>query len=286
MRFRTEIESIKAGLELGHADKMVLLGSCFTDEVGSRLAADGFDVCANPFGALYNPMSICRCIDRILSGEAYSEADLTSGPRGYHCLDYATRYSGADIAALLGVLNDDASRLRESLCAGPTVFLTFGTAYVYRLRKGGRVVGNCHKFPAGEFDRRLLSVDEIVAAVSDSLHRMREAGVRRVVFTVSPIRHVADGLHGNTVSKAVLHLAVERLCAEWGSFVSYFPAYEMMIDDLRDYRFYAADMKHPSDVAVDYIYEFFSNTYFNADTRREAVEYRRQYKASLHRPIL
>ena len=102
MRFRTEIESIKACFELGHADKMVLLGSCFTDEVGSRLAADGFDVCANPFGALYNPMSICRCIDRILSGEAYSEADLTSGPRGYHCLDYATRYSGADIAALLG----------------------------------------------------------------------------------------------------------------------------------------------------------------------------------------
>lgn len=148
------------------------------------------------------------------------------------------------------------------------------------------MVGNCHKFPAGDFDRRLLSVDEIVAAVSDSLHRMREAGVRRVVFTVSPIRHVADGLHGNTVSKAVLHLAVDRLCAEWGSFVSYFPAYEMMIDDLRDYRFYAADMKHPSDVAVDYIYEFFSNTYFNADTRRGAVEYRRQYKASLHRPIL
>ena len=265
---------------------MVLLGSCFTDEVGSRLAADGFDVCANPFRALYNPMSICRCIDRILSGEAYSEADLTSGPRGYHCLDYATRYSGADIAALLGVLNDDASRLRESLCAGPTVFLTFGTAYVYRLREDGRLVGNCHKFPAGDFDRRLLSVDEIVAAVSDSLHRMRDAGVRRVVFTVSPIRHVADGLHGNTVSKAVLHLAVERLCAEWDGFVSYFPAYEMMIDDLRDYRFYAADMKHPSDVAVDYIYEFFSHTYFNADTRREAVEYRRQYKASLHRPIL
>ncbi len=265
---------------------MVLLGSCFTDEVGSRLAADGFDVCANPFGALYNPMSICRCIARILSGEAYSEADLTSGPRGYHCLDYATRYSGADIAALLGVLNDDASRLREALCAGPTVFLTFGTAYVYHLREDGRVVGNCHKFPAGVFDRRLLSVDEIVAAVSDSLHRMRDAGVRRVVFTVSPIRHVADGLHGNTVSKAVLHLAVEQLCAEWDGFVSYFPAYEMMIDDLRDYRFYAADMKHPSDVAVDYIYEFFSHTYFNADTRREAVEYRRQYKASLHRPIL
>lgn len=286
MRFRTEIEPLRAPFGLSHADRMVMLGSCFTDEIGSRLAADGFDVCANPFGALYNPLSICRCIDRMLDGTPYTASDLIDGPRGVHCLDYATRYSGTDPATVLDSLNADADRLRGALAGSPVVFLTFGTAYVYRLRSDGRVVGNCHKFPASDFDRSLLDVDTIVEAVGRTAERLRLAGAARMVFTVSPIRHVADGLHGNTVSKAVLHLAVERLCGGSDGFASYFPAYEIMIDDLRDYRFYASDMKHPSDVAVDYIYEFFSHTYFDAATRREAESRRRRYKASLHRPIL
>ena len=161
----------------------------------------------------------------------------------------------------------------------PVVFITLGTAYVFERADNGEVVGNCHKFPASFFKRRRLSLAEATSAITD-IRTILESVAEAVIFTVSPIRHTSDGLHGNNLSKATLLLA----CDAAG--VDYFPAYEALIDDLRDYRFYAADMKHPAPGPGDYIYELFSDTYFDAETLDRARQCRRDFMASRHRPIL
>lgn len=284
MKFRTEIEAVKSTYRIRHGEPVLMLGSCFTDNIGARLDIDGFDVCHNPLGPLYNPVSIAACIGRALKKYRYSGADLTEGPNGYHCLDYASRYSGSDPEAIVSHVNDDFSAVAERLGrpGANTLIITFGSAFVFE--RHGEVVGNCHKFPASEFCRRLLSVSEItelwtslIASLPDNIH---------IIFTVSPIRHLADGLHGNTISKSTLLLAVEQICRSHAGRAEYFPSYEIMVDDLRDYRFYAADMKHPSDVAVDYIYDFFLNTYTTVQTQESAAENRRRYRAGQHRQIL
>ena len=163
-----------------------------------------------------------------------------------------------------------------------TLIVTFGSAFVFE--RGGTVVGNCHKFPAKEFDRRRVDVDEIVTVWAELIDSLPDKV--RIIFTVSPIRHLADGLHGNQLSKATLLLAIDRLRSLYPDKTLYFPSYEIMLDYLRDYRFYAADMKHPSDVAADYIYEIFCGSYMTTATRDEALECRRRYRASQHRQIL
>ena len=235
MKFRTEIEPVKTRHSIGIDQPLLMLGSCFTDNVGQRLAIDGFDVLHNPLGPLYNPMSLARCIRRAFAGQYYTEADLVPGPRGWHCLDYASRYSGEDATELLRRLNRDFGTVVDRL-ANPrlhTLIVTFGSSYVFE--RQGTVVGNCHKFPATEFRRRRLSVKEIVdtwATIIGSLPDNID-----IIFTVSPIRHLADGLHGNEVSKATLLLALEELYPHYPLRAGYFPSYEIMLDDLRDYRF-------------------------------------------------
>ena len=282
MKFRTEIEPVKTGHEIHHGDSVLLLGSCFTDNIGERLAIDGFNAVYNPLGPLYNPLSIARCLKAALSHKRYDATDLTAGPRGSHCLDYASRYSGEDRESLLKKINEDFVRVTGAVENLHTLIVTFGSAFVFE--RGGTVVGNCHKFPAKEFDRRRVDVDEIVTVWAELIDSLPDKV--RIIFTVSPIRHLADGLHGNQLSKATLLLAIDRLRSLYPDKTLYFPSYEIMLDDLRDYRFYAADMKHPSDVAADYIYEIFCGSYMTTATRDEALECRRRYRASQHRQIL
>lgn len=289
MRFRTELAPYKAPFGIGHDEPVLLLGSCFSDSVGERLGHDGFDVLANPFGALYNPLSIENCLRRAVEERAYTAYDLRPGPRGFHCLDYATRFSGADAEAVLADVEGVRASVAEVLKRKPVVIVTLGTAYVFYEKETGMAVGNCHKFPAEYFERRRLPVPSAAASVERMLEILNAAGCRKVVFTVSPIRHLADGLHGNQLSKATLHLAIDSALADGvpvGMAADYFPAYEALVDDLRDYRFYAADMKHPSEVAVDYIYGLFSDAYFDAATRAAAVAARAAARRSAHRPIL
>ena len=286
MRFRTEIEIRPSDWGISHTTPVVMLGSCFTDEVGARLEADGFDVLRNPFGPLYNPLSLVRCLTRATALDSYGIEDLVEGPRGFHCLDYASRYSGPDADALLREINATQKSLHDALLRKPVVVLTLGSAFVYAMVENGRVVGNCHKFPADRFARRLASVEELCAALDGAARSLVELGVEHIIVTVSPIRHLADGLHGNTLSKSTLQLASAMLEERCGGVAAYFPSYEIMLDDLRDYRFYASDMKHPSEVAVDYIYEKFSDTFFSRQTRAEAIEARKRHLAACHRQIL
>lgn len=284
MKFRTEIEAVKSNHRISISQRVLMLGSCFTDNIGSRLDMDGFKVIHNPLGPLYNPVSIANCIKRALGRQYYSADELVQGPNGYHCLDYASRYSGDNRDEVTDHVNRDFGNVAESIDNPDlqTLVITFGSAFVFE--RHGAVVGNCHKFPAPEFERRLLSVSEIVGLWSSIIESLPTN--IHIIFTVSPIRHLADGLHGNEISKATLLLAVDQLCTSYAGRAEYFPSYEIMIDDLRDYRFYASDMKHPSEVAVDYIYDFFLNTYTTRQTQDEAAENRRRYRASQHRQIL
>lgn len=275
MEFRTPIEPIRGAKPIDHDDHIVMLGSCFTTGIGERLDHDGFDVTYNPMGALYNPATIANAVTRAMNGKLYTPDELVCYNGQYHCLDFPTKYTSADADSLLEHVNSDLLALGQKLREASVWIITFGTARVYEFTDGGQIVGNCHKLPGTMFTRRLMSVDEIAATWQPIV-----AG-RRVIFTVSPIRHVADTLHGNQLSKSTLLLAVDRLDS-----AEYFPSYEIILDDLRDYRFYAADMKHPSDVAVDYVYERFGETYFSAGTKIKAMEKHKEYLRSAHRPIL
>lgn len=286
MRFRTEIELRPSEWKIDHNAPVVMLGSCFTDEIGERMEHDGFEVVHNPFGPLYNPLSLANCIGRAAQAKVYTAADLTVGPRGFHCLDYAMRFSGPDATVLLEEINNVQTLLGSAIERASVAVLTLGSAFVFDIAATGKVAGNCHKFPADAFRRRLLGVDESAAALSRCVESLVSAGVGHVLFTVSPIRHLADGLHGNTVSKATLHLAVEEVCALHEGRCAYFPSYEILVDDLRDYRFYASDMKHPSVTAVDYIYEKFATAYFSPATQRRCADARRAFLAANHRPVL
>jgi hypothetical protein len=273
MEFRTVIQPLRNAKPIDHSTSIVMLGSCFTDNIGALLCRDGFDVSANPLGVLYNPISIAQVVERALAGKPYTTDDLYRYDGVWHCLDFESRRQSTDADALLSDLNRDFAAFSEKLRAADVWIITFGTAWVFDHLASNKVAGNCHKLPASEFVRRRLSVDEIVKAWQPL------CADRRIIFTVSPIRHLADGLHGNQLSKATLLLATESLD-------EYFPAYEIVCDDLRDYRFYAADMKHPSETAVNYIYNIFEQSYFSRTTVQKAQECRRIFARQNHRPIL
>ena len=225
----------------------LLLGSCFTVEIGSRLRAAGEDATVNPTGNVYNPLSAARTVAILEERRVYTEDDLIENQGLWRSLDHHTRLAAPTPAEALGRINASVRLGADALERADRVIVTFGTAYVFL--RSGRVVCNCHKLPDREFVRRRLSVDEIVAAWQPIIDRYPR---KEFIFTVSPIRHKADGLHGNQLSKATLHLAVDALRG-----ASYFDAYEILIDELRDHRFYAADDVHPSPEAVEIIYKRF-----------------------------
>lgn len=273
MRFRTEIEPLKGVQPIKRTDRIVLLGSCFTDNIGSRLVRDGFDVSVNAMGALYNPLSMAKVITDAFERRTFTSDDLYFENGTFHALDFESRRQGADADALLDKLNCDFAEFSDFLCNADVIIATFGTARIFGHIPTGRYVGNCHKLDSRQFAERRLSVEEIVSLWQPIVSR------KRVIFTVSPVRHLADGLHGNNLSKATLLLATEQLG-------EYFPAYEIVNDDLRDYRFYADDLKHPSETAVDYIYELFCSSYFSPETMREACKSRKEFIRKSHRPII
>lgn len=282
MKFRTTIEAPVSKHRITHNDGgTVLLGSCFSDNVGERLRTDGFDVCHNPMGPLYNPASLHAFISRLLDSYVYTEADLTLDDSGrWHALDFPMRYSSDDPQVLLENINNGCRNTAQKLQNASTVIVTFGTAWCFEHAACGRIVGNCHKFPASAFRRRRMDVDEITSLWVPLAHRLTAMG-KHLVATVSPIRHGADGLHGNELSKATLLLALDLIRD-----AEYFPAYEILVDDLRDYRFYADDLRHPSSMAVDYIYDIFSHTYFSSETLAEANRRHAAFLREAHRSIL
>ncbi len=280
IKFRTEIDVPRSSYPICHSDRIVTLGSCFSDAIGSRLSDGGFGIAVNPMGVLFNPVSIANTVRRALTGQEYGIDDLYCDADGiWHALDYESRRRDTDPHRLLATLNADFATAAEDICNADVWLLTFGTAWTFKHLPTDRVVGNCHKLPDRDFERCMVDVDDIVRTWQPLI------GSRRTVLTISPVRHLNDGLHGNSLSKARLLLAVDRLCSLYPR-TEYFPAYEALVDDLRDYRFYADDLKHPSKVAEDYVYELFGRMFFDRATADRADRATRAALRARHRPIL
>lgn len=232
------------------APSLLMLGSCFTTEVGQLLANDGLDVCINPTGNVYNPLSAAKTLVNLAAGRRYHEDELIEVQGLWRSLDHHTRLAAPTRAEAIEKINRSMELGGEALRRATHVIITFGTAYVFERQE--EVVCNCHKLPDREFIRRRLSIDEIVASWQPLIERFAD---KKFIFTVSPIRHKADGLHGNQLSKATLLLAIDALRG-----ATYFPAYEILIDELRDYKFYAPDQVHPAPEAVQIIHSRFLPT--------------------------
>ncbi|MBQ9473605.1 MAG: GSCFA domain-containing protein [Bacteroidales bacterium] len=284
---QTTVSVDPAGLSLSLGrDRLLLLGSCFSDSMAEPLANAGFTLLANPFGTLYNPLSICRCLLRSLDGTPLADDDMVYHDGLHHSWLHHSRFSSPDRQRCAELCNDSIAAAHSFLQDASLVVLTFGTAYVFELKEGtgDTVVANCHKVPASRFVRRLATVDEMACALCSAIERLRAVNpTLKVLLTVSPIRHLADGAHGNQVSKATLHLLcneMQRRCD-----CHYFPSYEIMMDELRDYRFYAADMLHPSPTAVEILWRRFVETYVPPVELPQIESNLRESRRLLHRPI-
>lgn len=282
MQFRTtvKIESLKQ--KIGHNDSILSLGSCFADNIASRLAAAKFQITTSPSGVLFNPESIASAIERYSRAAAPTAEELREGDEGWYSFDFHSSLSHSEREVALAQMQQAVEQGAEALAKAKVVIVTFGTAWVYRLKENGRVVANCHKQHQSLFSREMLSIEEIVERYAPLMEGVL-AG-KKVIMTVSPIRHLSDGLEANSLSKAILRVAIDKLAERYDN-VHYFPSFELLNDDLRDYRFYADDMTHPSAVAIDYIWERFEEYAFSAATIDIIKRLRKIADAVAHRPL-
>lgn len=272
------MQPLAEGLE--HSAKIFALGSCFAENISERLAKAKFSVTTNPFGVLFNPFSIANALERLDDTRAFAVCDIHAGRDNYFSYEAHSSLDGKTHTEIFANLNRAVAQGSKALRDAEWVILTFGTAWIYE--REGRVVANCHKQPTKEFERRRLSVAEIVERYT-SLFEGALRG-KKVILTVSPVRHLGDGLQENSVSKATLRLAVEELCARFES-VHYFPSYEILNDDLRDYRYYADDLAHPSKMAIDYVWERFCEGVLSDKARKLLPQIEQIVTAAEHRPF-
>jgi len=265
---RTEVETVDLGFKLGYSSQSLFIGSCFSDNIGNILLRNKFPVMSNPFGVLYNPMSISKAIGRIISHQNIEKGELVFHNNLWHSFDFHGFFSGVDPDTVVFRCNQAIDSAHRFLKTSRVLFITFGTSWVYRHLQQNVIVSNCHKIPDYEFDRFRLSVDEIVNEWQGILFKIQKFNPDlKVVFTVSPVRHLKDGIHANQLSKAVLLLSIDEIIRRsTPGLCSYFPAYEVVNDELRDYRFYDKDMIHLSETGVLYIFEIFKSVFFSSST--------------------
>ena len=299
MDFFTKVDTPAASFNIDYTSHLAFFGSCFTDKISAQFAARKFDVFANPFGTVYNPASIERQIKAIAEGKVFGEGDVFQDTRSdklWHSWDAHGSLSGATCEECITKMNEAATRTREFLQKADVVFITLGTALVYFLKDApsgsgnirGCAVSNCHRQDPRIFEHRMITVEEAAESIRGIVVSLRTIAGRNphIVLTVSPLRHTGDGAHGNTLSKATLQLAVEKAIAGMqasANSVSYFPSYEIVMDELRDYRFYADDMIHLSKAAEEYIFERMAETYCSERTRADIARVEKFMKMANHR---
>ena len=331
MEFFTKIDIPKPDFSLNYGTPVAFFGSCFADSISEQFLARKFQVLANPFGTVYNPLSIARQIRAITEGKVFGEEDVFRDGREslgasaadagtarsetcglWHCWDAHGSLSGHTQEECIDKLNTAATQARDFLQKANTVFITLGTAFVYFLNVDsancetrGRVIANCHKQDPKLFTRRMISVDEAAEALENIVNDLCNLSpAAKVIFTVSPLRHMADGAHQNSLSKATLQLAVDKVVkcgteiatttrCSWQALPSaprndiaeYFPSYEIVMDELRDYRFYDSDMVHLSETAEEYIFERMVDTYCCDTTKANIAKVEKFLKSANHRIV-
>lgn len=286
MEFRTTVKTGENRSWLHHSDSVVLLGSCFSDNMGGKMHGALINALVNPMGTLYNPMSIASGVQRLIECRPMAGQELFMQSGVWNSYDFHSRYSLPDKQVTLDRMNQRIELGHKTLRQAQLLTITLGTAIVYRLRSTGQVVANCHKVPQHEFERKMASVPEMAQVLDGMLTVLHQFNPNlRIIFTVSPIRHIADGLDVNSLSKASLRVAIQNAIVSHQEYCDYFPAYEIMLDDLRDYRFYTSDMVHPSDVAVEYIWQAFQATYLDDRSALAVARCERVHKRLQHRPM-
>ena len=283
--FRTEVVVPKSGLDLALQDKVVTIGSCFAEVIGSKLQQNKVDVLVNPFGTIFNPASVCRLLNAAM-GQAYDfEQHLVHHNSIWYAYDLHSSVSSPNKDQLLSQIRERLQTTKQHLQQSSLLIVTLGTAVAYKLVQTSDVVANCHKLPAKNFDRVLLNLAETKVYFEETLALLKSMNPRlKVLLTVSPVRHVKETLQMNSVSKSELRLLCHYL-QENNPDVLYFPAYEVMMDDLRDYRYYKDDMLHPTSLAENYIWEKFVKAYYNEPFQQFTMEWEKITRALSHKPF-
>lgn len=293
MKFRTELKPVRSCVTLDPQRPIVLVGSCFAANIANKMNECMWDA-FNGIGTLYNPMSIAKVLQILIFGEEDSldiESSLFESNGIFHSWLFDSHMSDCSKERCIQNIEEKREKLLVSLQNAQALFVTFGSAWCYSLIEESDdlkeyIVANCHKMPASMFQRRRVSVEEISSLWIDLCCKIRQKYPNlAVIFTVSPVRHLKDGFTGNSLSKATLHLAVDKICGSVKD-AFYFPAYELVCDDLRDYRFYASDLVHPSESAVEYIWEVFCNTFLDERGLRKINEGYKTFKRLNHRKII
>jgi len=283
MELSTRVKIPESSIRIDYNSRLAFFGSCFADNISAQFASKKFKVFANPFGTVYNPLSIECNIQNIVEAKVFGEQDVFKDERSdglWHCWDAHSSLSAKTKEECIAKLNNTCAQAREFLQQADTVFITVGSAFVYLLN--GNVVANCHRQDPRLFERRLISVEEASLSIQRiaSLLRNMNRDIR-IVFTVSPIRHLGDGAHGNNLSKATVLLAINKALEEIDG--EYFPSHEIVMDELRDYRFYNDDMIHLSKTAEEYIFERMTETYCDNTTRENMAKVEKFLKMANHR---
>ena len=287
MKFTTPI-NIKPNKTIDHNSRILMLGSCFTENIGKKLIESGLNVVMNPMGILYNPISIYSALERIIDGREFTDSDLFFHNGLWASFMHHGSFSHSDKNEALRMMNERLHEGHEQLKNATHLIITFGSAEVYEIIEpqyctsstSKQIVSNCHKLPSRNFSTRLLSIDEITTPYTKLSTLNSQLST---IFTISPVRYLGNGAHSGQINKSTLLLATDQICQKTKA--DYFPAYEIMMDELRDYRYYAADMIHPSEIAVDYIFERFTETYFTPEAIRTAEEVQKIKKSLSHRPL-
>lgn len=288
MKLQTQIPLQKAHYQMDYSSQILLLGSCFVENMGRKLNHFKFPSLQNPFGILFHTIAIENLVSKAVRQESYSEADIFFLNDRWHCFDAHSDLCDASQKHLIKNLNDGLSATREQLSKSTHIFITLGTSWVYRNITNGNIVANCHKMPQKKFSKELLSIDEITDSLQKTIDHIRSVNENaQVIFTVSPVRHLKDGFIENQRSKAHLISAIHQTMEilNHAPRTSYFFSYEVMMDELRDYRFYKSDMVHPNDLAVDYIWEKFIEVWISKECYGTMAQVEAIQKGLEHKPF-
>ena len=284
MIFRTEHPIPKYPFTIGYEDHLFFIGSCFSDHIGNFFQSRRFNTLSNPFGTLFNPISISQNLKYALSMEKLPEEYIHFYNQQYISLLHQGKHCHLEKDGLISLVDKIYENTHQFLKKTDYLFITLGTAYAYRFLEKKVIVANCHKIPNSEFEKIRFSVHEVVEEYKELFEKLHQLNpTLKVVFTVSPVRHLSDGFHENQVSKSILHLAVDHLVDNQKVF--YFPSYELLLDDLRDYRYYAQDLCHPGENGIAYIEEFLMETLFTAETISQCKMVLKEVKRENHRPL-
>lgn len=285
MKFRTEVELPVSEVKIGVEDRLFSMGSCFATELSALLSKGQLQTLNNPFGTLFNPFSINQALKKLHKSEFYTEDDLIKYNDEIISLDHHSEFNSRFLHQTLDKINKKIEAGNQFLQSSKWVIITYGSSFIYEFLPKNKLVANCHKIPAKHFEKRLLTQNEISESITETIKVLKDIctpGVQ-LLFTVSPVRHTKDGLIENLLSKSKVITALHEVIPQFEN-CRYLPVYEIMIDDLRDYRFYKEDLIHPNSQAIHYIWEKFGVAYFGDETSAFVDENFKIAQALAHKP--